>query len=316
MPLWLRWILYVAVVASACTALAQNNTCITTVQVTPYTLVDGRMVPADPGEIQVKVARKPVRVLSVEPQHQPVRAVFVLDASGSMQSYNYLNKGDNGKWETVLQMAMRIADGTPAGSEFGLLAFSGKDTWMVPLTRDKAALLKAVDGLQRFPSKEHATTPLWYATEKARLMLQPKSQRDLLILLTDGGENANSSSYDALQRNLTNSGVRVLTVAFVDNNPRTEEERSGAVELRFLSERNGGLSIDLSLDTLRGKKVDQIEAAFAAAAVTVSNLIASSYEVKIERNDSAQKVQGLSIETKAKKVHLTYPHMIPPCATP
>lgn len=150
--------------------------------------------------------RQRVELVAVE--SLPLTAFLVLDTSGSV----------SGEELAQLQAAGRaLLRGMRPGDEVALVTFDEEITVRVPPTGDLARVQRAVNGI--LPG---GATALFDALYTGALLSSARG-RSLLVLFTDGEDNASWLDAEQLRRVLEESNVLVQAVGIV---PRREQFKS------------------------------------------------------------------------------------------
>lgn len=165
---------------------------------------------------------RPVDVLlaSVKASDQPIDAVLVVDASGSM-------KGASMDAAKAAALAF-IAELRPP-SKAALVAFSDKARVVMPMSSDAGMLRSAVNRIEA-----GGETALYDAVLVAiRQVSRGGSTQPVVIVLSDGGDTMSRTPLTQALGEIRKSGIPVLAVAL----PSSESD-SGA--LRMMARQNGG----------------------------------------------------------------------------
>jgi Ca-activated chloride channel family protein len=135
--------------------------------------------------------------------------VLVVDISGSMQDDNKLDQAKAGLG-TFLQRIL-------PEDRLGLVSFSSKarvEVEPAPLSQNRVQLDDAIQRLQ-----PEGKTAIYDAlmTAKATLDQIPADKEErikAIVLLTDGEENASSTSFERLKQEFNESGISIFPVAY------------------------------------------------------------------------------------------------------
>ncbi len=142
----------------------------------------------------------PVRVDSVVDSQEPVATALVMDVSGSMN--------DDGKIDAAKTAAAAFIDTLGAKDSAALISFSDQVRVVQPYTGDRAALKKAIAGLQA-----NGDTLLYDAiTQTANLQGALPERRKIILLLTDGADTRSKSSVEATVAATQQAGVVVFAI--------------------------------------------------------------------------------------------------------
>jgi hypothetical protein len=144
-------------------------------------------------------------------------------------------------------------------------------------------------------------------------MFTQASDRNVLVVITDGGDNTSHLQKRGLESKLAQSGVRVFTFGILDRRPLTEEERFGASDISELAENRGGIAVTLDWDSLVDRKPAEQDQAYSTIVRVLNDFAANSYEVDV--NTSVRtKVEALALKTDTRHIQLAYPRAIMPCS--
>lgn len=169
---------------------------------------------------------RPVSIISV-PSNQTV-ILLAIDVSRSMCSTDV----DPSRIEAAQAAANGFIDSQPAGTQIGVVAFSGFAELIQAPTTDKAALRAAIDSLatgrrtaigsgllkalDAIAEVDHLVAPSMESGLAGPAVTPvPKGAfaPDIVVLLTDGVSNAGPRPLDAAQQ-AADRGVRVYTIGF------------------------------------------------------------------------------------------------------
>ena len=135
--------------------------------------------------------------------------VAVVDVSSSMSQSASAE-------ETRLQAARRVLDdfaGTLEGDRLGLVAFQARALTLSPLTNDVDAIQRRIDGLGPGLIEDGTAIGLGI-TEGVSLLEDSQARSRVIVLLTDGENNAGEIEPFAAARVAQALGVRVYTIGF------------------------------------------------------------------------------------------------------
>lgn len=182
-----------------------------------------------------------VRSLSPAPQHR--RIVFVIDRSGSIISDPdgpHSGRDDpNSLEEQTLEDAVSAV---PSGDLIAFLAFTGKNSVQTEFVSPSTARQKIpqVFGWKPKGAGNHARTALWDNLHSAFLMLTPHEPGDVIIVLTDGGDNRSAMTEGKLRKEFQSSGVSVLAMGIENRYAETPSDMDGLNRLLDLAKQTGG----------------------------------------------------------------------------
>jgi hypothetical protein len=202
----------------------------------------------DASYFRAKLGREPVQVLSATYDTAPRRVVLLLDVSGSM--------------EDSLGIEKRLADFLLAqinpASKIELSSFATRVVDVLPFGTNRAVVRGAVEKLEPPEmikgTKSTRKTALLDALVEGLKVLGAVQPGDVLCIISDGGDNASKLRESEAGRILFSSGVRafiILPYSSKEFRGRTPEEASGPAFLDKLSERTGGVIVEVDREAMR-----------------------------------------------------------------
>jgi Ca-activated chloride channel homolog len=162
----------------------------------------GNPIAIYPDRIQLTEDNRPVKLQDARGvgDSEPLTALLVMDASGSMLSAGKLDAARNAARAFIRQMA--------PGEEAGLLSFNTQITYLQPITSDHEALLSAIDSLKA----ERYNTSMYDALTRAEEILQGATGRKAIIVITDGVDNQSTHTKANVLDGLGASGLSISTI--------------------------------------------------------------------------------------------------------
>jgi len=131
-------------------------------------------------------------------EQRPVSWGLVLDRSGSMS--NMMNEVYNAALHSV-------EAGTPEDETF-ILAFDHRIDMVRPFTTDRRSLIEAIRGISA-----GATTALYDAVEEGlRALKRGRHQKKVLVVITDGEDNASRIGFEDLLQQAKRAETQVYTI--------------------------------------------------------------------------------------------------------
>ena len=296
----------------ACAAAAQN-TCSTRFLLNAYTQNHDRLQTVPVVMVKAKVGGKPTLVNAIRPSSQPLHWEIVIDGSGSMMSVGMELKTKL-KWRMAIDLARKVVATAPKDSDIGLLMFWGEGRQAAPATMDKATLMEELERFRALGSENEkpGKTALWDSIARANTMLSPSSAHNVIVVISDGGDNSSHLQKSALTKELAQTGTRVFSLVLYEPFV-TNEERAGAADLVELAEERGGIALTLNAQDLLIKKPLEQDQTLSAVAAVVNDFATNSYEVELNTNAGA-KIEELVLKTDPKNLHLAYPRAILSCS--
>ena len=133
----------------------------------------------------------------------PLTTLLVMDVSGSMNSA--------GKLDAAKAAASAYVDQSRPGDEIGLLTFNTKTEYVQPLTKDRQALLQAIEDL-----KARDDTAMYDTIARGIDILASTQGRKAIILLTDGLDNRSKKSPQEVIQMVSPQGLSVSIIGLGD----------------------------------------------------------------------------------------------------
>jgi VWFA-related protein len=247
---WIRFplnfsLILLLVFLSASTVFAQSDVQVRITQVdnskfptvTVYVSVTnsaGEPVGVDPATIQISENGQVMQILDARGGGQsgqgvaePQTTMLVIDISGSMDKNFKLKAAKDAAKAYVTQMR--------ASDQAGLMTFDTSTYYVQPVTKDIAALISAIDGLET-----GGDTSMFDALVEAEKNLSSISGRKAIIALTDGLDNHSHNTVDSVIEQIGPSGLTISTIGFGDASTASQSGLDEAA-LKSLAERSGGL---------------------------------------------------------------------------
>lgn len=186
--------------------------------------------------------------------------VLVLDFSGSMMDRDLMLGGKLARREDVMKdVAERFIRGR-GGDRVGLVVFSSEAYVAAPLTFDLAAVAHALDNVTVKMMGESRTAigdALGLALKRLRHSSAPER---LIVLLSDGGNNAGSAEPIPVARFAKKFGVRIDTIALGTSGAETFGNDGGVVDtaaLKTIAAISGGKAFSAQ----SGEELEQVSRA-------------------------------------------------------
>ncbi len=155
----------------------------------------------------VALARPRVGLERTESWTEGVDIVVALDASGSMAAEDFKPKN---RFFVAKAATRTFVEGRPQ-DRLGLIAFAGRSRTVVPLTTDRAMLLERLSDLQLGDQGDGTAIGMALGNSLARLGAS-KAKSKVIVLVTDGGNNAGEIDPDTAANVAKGLGIRVYTV--------------------------------------------------------------------------------------------------------
>ena len=156
----------------------------------------------------VGLARPRLGLARTESWTEGVDIFVALDASGSMAAEDFKPKN---RFAVAKACTRQFIEGRP-NDRLGLLAFAGRSRTVTPLTTDRQMVLERLSELEL--GQQGDGTAIGLALGNALARLRPsKAKSRVVILVTDGGNNAGEIEPDTAAALAKALSVKVYTVA-------------------------------------------------------------------------------------------------------
>ncbi len=155
----------------------------------------------------VALARPRVGLERTESWTEGVDIVVALDASGSMAAEDFKPKN---RFHVAKAATRTFVEGRPQ-DRLALIAFAGRSRTIVPLTTDRAMLLERLSELKLGDQGDGTAIGMALGNSLARLRAS-KAKSKVVVLVTDGGNNAGEIDPDTAANVAKGLGIRVYTV--------------------------------------------------------------------------------------------------------
>jgi hypothetical protein len=185
--------------------------------------------------------KKPVHIASATVNQEPPRVVLLLDASGSMQ-------GPKSKWNFAVRIGEDLVTRLPPATEIGLVIFSTKSIRVATPTNERQKLKSELETLRADSNAlppEPRKTALWDAVIDSFNILDPPHLGDVIYVITDGEDNASSSTSKKVIQTLGAVGVRLFAFAVHGGGIQTDPEEIPSLQkLLQIVEDSGGIFVN------------------------------------------------------------------------
>lgn len=153
------------------------------------------------------LARPRLGLERTESWTEGVDIVLALDTSGSMAAEDFKPKN---RLHVAKAAARTFIEGRP-NDRIGLLTFAGRTRTVVPLTTDRALVLKQLDGLKLGDQGDGTAIGMALGNALSRLKAS-KARSKIVVLVTDGGNNAGEIDPDTAASIAKALAVKVYTI--------------------------------------------------------------------------------------------------------
>lgn len=264
-----------------------------------------------------------MRIVSVRAS-RPRRLVVLFDASGSMSA-------TESKWKLANAVASMVVDNAPPDLSLSLAAFAETTHQMAAFGDDRSAIRKAIDNLNTLKRQKGSSkgTVVLDAVSYAANLMQPPQAGDVILLITDGGENHSKEDAAALHRLLLASGIRVSLIFFLDPRPSPGVQSHGEHNFQDLIHSTGGMKLTVAPSgvlTAPGPIVMTPDYSVAKPDLERLNseirgmylIIMSPFELEIELPGRLNKLEHWDLQYKDERlgkspIQVFYPAELLPC---
>jgi hypothetical protein len=257
-----------------------------------------------------------IRAVALPPTER--RFVFVLDRSGSITNTDeprILHYDPNHLMKLFLEDALSAM---PKGDRVAFLGFAGQYSHQTEFMQPAKALEDISEVMTWKPEgkgNKHRTA-LWASILAALRTLSPPRPGDVMVVISDGGDNLSSVSEVQVRGELLSAGVPLLALILARPDLKSSEQRKAQQSLFDLVRATGGNAEVAGSPVSRYDR--DVVVPFRPGGL-ISQL-AHQYELQLNV-PSFQKAEkwelGLKSSGSGRKVKLFYPGYLQPCsATP
>ncbi len=183
--------------------------------------------------------QSPQAVTGFEPQSNEVSCVLLLDTTGSMQF----------ALPALKNAALRLISQLRAEDSVAVYSFSDSVRESQPFTTDKAAAKRAVLHTQAF-----GDTALYDALARVGQDLSGRAGKKVIVLFTDGKDNASTLNQDAAIQRAKANGVPIYTIA----QGEAIGHRDLLAQLEGISKATGGQAFAIEKPSEIGRVFDKV----------------------------------------------------------
>jgi Mg-chelatase subunit ChlD len=273
------------------------------------------------GDFRGTIKGRPVNIVSASVQQNAARLVMVIDESGSMDS-NHPQIRDDGKRAMAREIVLKIVANAPATTQVGLLAFRGKKIASVPLKAAAEVLQNdALLPVLSMSNREGGPTLLWDNLYRALTTLQPPRPGDVVIAVTDGGDNASKISASQIQREFLAGGVRLFAVLLVSPSRVTPEDVVGPSVLADLAHATGGIALNATPACSIGRFAESPRGDILDLRPSdLVELALHGYRLEVDTSglvrEEKWKLEVIDTAGRKAKTTVFYPRQLRPCHVP
>jgi von Willebrand factor type A domain len=312
----MRPALLLLLVLANCPAHAQDCT-----QILPFNALDQKtgntVTSLRPESLQARMGDLAVRIIGIVPvEHR--RVLVLVDKSGSMAPKNNLGSHQKEVLEATENTLMELLKELPQGVSVAYGFFNNKTVFTEGFFRDFKELQPAIaDTRQKLLKPDYGGTALFDALHQAILRFETPQPGDVIVLVSDGGENKSKLAEGEFEKEMRRSGLR-LALLFVNQHSSDYEEPFVRTIIGLAEDTGGGIGM---LDVDDPSWVDKRKVAETRAAIrkfwTAEVLGGYGLQVQVPANlkkAKKWKVQfNAGTDAQLKHVTLKYPVKVEPC---
>jgi hypothetical protein len=191
-------------------------------------------------DLRATMKGKEITIKEIKPPPATRRFVFVLDRSGSMTDPE--ETGANHLDPLINRSLVSAISAVAPGSTIAFLTFASQSSQRTEFMPPDVAKGKIVEMLAWAPKNKKGArgTPLWDEIDAAGKMLVPHQSGDVILIVSDGMDNASDLSLSDVENELTRAGLTVLAMIAFDS--PFIPARGGPPDLIALTKATGGLT--------------------------------------------------------------------------
>lgn len=258
-----------------------------------------------------------VRITGIMPvEHR--RVLVLVDKSASMAPKNSPGSHQKEVLEVTEDTLTELLKELPEGVSVAYGFFNDKTVFTEEFFRDSKELQQAIaDTRQKLQKPDQRGTALFDALHQAILRFETPQPGDVIVLLSDGGENKSKLTEGEFEKEMRRSGVR-LAMLFV-NQHSTDYAEPFVRTIINLAEDTGGAVSSLDIDDFSWTSKRDVAANREAIRKfwTVEVLGGYTLQVQVPANFKKAKKWKVQLNARAnaqlKHVTLKYPAKLEPC---
>jgi hypothetical protein len=243
------------------------------------------------------------------------RFVFVLDRSGSITNaddHRVLRYDPNKLMKLFLVDAISAV---PKDDTVAFFGFAGQYSHQTEFMQPAMALEDISEVLKWNPEGkgDKHRTALWASILAAFRMLSPPRSGDVMVVISDGGDNLSNASEVQVRGELLSAGVPLLALILARPDLKSSEQREAQEGLFDLVKATGGNAVVAGSPAYRYDR--EVIIPFRHGGLIAQ--LAHQYELELN-TPSIRKPQkwelGLKSSESARKIKLFYPGYLQPCS--
>lgn len=290
-------------------------------QILPFNALDqktGNIVASlRPELLQARLGGLAVRITGIAPVERR-RVLVLVDKSGSMAPKNGVGSHQKETLEVTENTLTELLKELPHGVSVAYGFFNDKTVFTEGFFRDPKELQQAVAATrEKLPKPDQGGTALFDALHQAILRFETPQPGDVIVLLSDGGENRSRLTEREFEKEMRRSGVR-LALLFL-NQHSTDYAEPFVQTIISLAEDTGGAisSLDISDRSWANKK--EVAANREAIRKFWTTEVLGGYTLQVQVPGSLKKPRKWKVQAnvegdpRLKHATLQYPEKLNPC---
>jgi hypothetical protein len=266
-------------------------------------------------DFQARVRGREILIRAVAPAPVQRRILFVLDRSASMTSTMYEDSLERFKPNSLEKLTLEDAlSAVPSSDRVAFRAFAGKYSKQTEFMQPSAAPGRVPEILSWKPKGRGPKwkTALWDNLDAALRMLTPHKPGDVIVAISDGGDNMSRLSEGKVREELLSAGIPVLAMVVVNSLVASPSDLGGLLSLLDLTKATGGAA------SAAGSVVPGIDRGFILQGLPdqlvrqLTHQYALELDVPPMRKPEKWKL-GVGSLNDGRKARLFFPRFLSPC---
>jgi hypothetical protein len=312
----MRSALLLLLVLANCPAHAQECT-----QILPFNVLDQKtgntLTSLRPESLQARMGDLVVRITGIVPvEHR--RVLVLVDRSGSMSRHNDLGMHQKEALEVVEDTLKDVLAELPSGVSVTYGFFNDKAVFTEAFFSDSRQLQQAIaDTKQKLQKPDSGGTALFDAVHQAILRFGTPQPGDVIVLLSDGGENKSRLTEGEFEREMRKSGLR-LALLFV-NQHATDYAEPYVLSILDLAKNTGGAVGMIDIADLSWTSKKDVPVNREALRKFWMQEILGGYALQVQVPGSLKKPRKWKVQAntggdpRLQHATLQYPEKLEPC---
>lgn len=270
-----------------------------------------------PELLQARLGGLAVRITGISPvEHR--RVLVLVDKSGSMAPKNNLGTHQKETLEVTENTLAELLKELPHGVSVAYGFFNDKTVFTEGFFRDPKELQQAIAVTrEKLQKPDQGGTALFDALHQAILRFETPQPGDVIVLLSDGGENKSKLTEGEFEKEMRRSGVR-LALLFL-NQHSTDYAEPYVGTIISLAEDTGGAISSLDINDRSWTDKKDVAANREAIRKFWTEEVLGGYTLQVQVPANFKKAKKWKVQLNAgtdaqlKHVTLQYPVKLEPC---